>query len=166
MKSYSLNDIKTELEKWKSNGEKVVFTNGVFDILHVGHVDYLSRAKALGDRLIVGVNDDASVRRLNKAPERPINPERARCQIIDTLKPVDAVVMFGEDTPLHIIKDLLPGILVKGGDYDASVTDANDPRYIVGSVEVIEAGGRVEALALVEGFSTTNILSKLNSGKS
>lgn len=166
MKSYSLTDIAAQLESWNSKGEKIVFTNGVFDILHVGHVDYLTRAKALGDRLIVGVNDDASVRRLNKAPERPINPELARCQIIDTLKPVDAVVLFGEDTPLDVIKKLLPNVLVKGGDYDAKVKDVNDPKYIVGSAEVIEVGGSVEALALVEGFSTTNIISKMNSGKS
>ncbi len=166
MKSYQYTDIEDEIARWKSNGETIVFTNGVFDILHVGHVDYLTRAKSLGDRLVVGVNDDASVRRLNKSPERPINPEAARCQIINSLKPVDAVVMFGEDTPLQIIKQLLPSVLVKGGDYDAEAMDPEDPKYIVGSKEVRELGGRVEALSLVDGFSTTNIVSKLKAGKS
>ncbi|MCB0760634.1 MAG: adenylyltransferase/cytidyltransferase family protein [Flavobacteriales bacterium] len=161
MKSYTLEVSLTLIKDWRSKDEKIVFTNGVFDLLHVGHVDYLERAKSMGDRLIVGINDDASVRRLGKAPERPINPEWARAQIIAALKPVDAVIIFGEDTPLRLIESILPDVLVKGGDYNADCTDAADPAYIVGSTEVIRNGGKVKALSLVQGFSTTNIVSIL-----
>ena len=114
----------------------MVFTNGVFDLLHRGHVTYLEAAARLGDVLVVGVNDDASVRRLGKGDDRPIVPEGDRAFVVAGLRAVAGVVLFGEDTPLDLIRALQPDVLVKGGDYDAACTDQEDPRYIVGSAEV------------------------------
>ena len=148
-------------EQWKSAGHKIVFTNGVFDILHVGHVDYLRQAKELGDKLVVAINDDASVKKLNKGPERPINPEGARAAVIQALRSVDATIIFSEETPLTLIQTILPDILVKGGDYNANETDVNSKTYIVGSKEVVENGGDVIAIPLVAGFSSTNIIGKM-----
>jgi rfaE bifunctional protein nucleotidyltransferase chain/domain len=150
--------------KWKAAGEQIVFTNGVFDILHLGHVTYLEKAKSYGQRLIVGINDDNSVRRLNKGPERPINPQLARAKVIAALRCVDAVVIFGEDTPIRLVLDLMPDVLVKGGDYDPSERNPKSKKYIVGSDEVIAAGGKVIAIDLVQGYSTTNIVERI-SGK-
>jgi D-beta-D-heptose 7-phosphate kinase/D-beta-D-heptose 1-phosphate adenosyltransferase len=154
-----------KLSQWaedaRANGRRIVFTNGVFDILHIGHADYLFRARELGDLLIVGVNDDASVRRLNKAPERPVNPESARAALVASLKPVDAVVIFPQDTPLEIILSIMPDVLVKGGDYDPEETDPESKKYMVGAAEVKAAGGKAIALSLVEGFSTTSIIGRL-----
>jgi len=148
-------------EQWKSAGHKIVFTNGVFDILHVGHVDYLRQAKELGDKLVVAINDDASVKKLNKGPERPINPEGARAAVIQALRSVDATIIFSEETPLTLIQTILPDILVKGGDYNPNETDAHSKTYIVGSKEVVENGGDVIAIPLVAGFSSTNIIGKI-----
>ena len=131
--------------------ERVVFTNGCFDILHRGHVEYLAAARALGDRLVVGLNTDASVRRL-KGPARPVNPQEDRAVVLAALAAVDAVVLFGEDTPLDLISALLPDVLVKGGDYR--------PEEIVGAAEVVAAGGRVVVAPLVPGRSTTGILQR------
>lgn len=161
MRIFDLNTLKEQVKTWKENGEKVVFTNGVFDILHVGHVDYLEKAKSLGTKLIVGVNDDASVKRLSKGPERPIHPEKARAQVISALRCVDAAIIFSEDTPLYLVKELLPSILVKGGDYDPNETDENSKKFMVGSKEVRAAGGEVKVIPLVEGFSTTNAINKI-----
>lgn len=149
------------IASYKSEGKKVVFTNGVFDILHVGHVTYLEAAKAKGDLLIVGVNDDDSVRRLNKGPERPINGEAARAKVISSLKSVDEVVIFGEDTPYDVIKLLKPNVLVKGGDYDPEETNPEAKTYMVGSDLVRAEKGEVAVIPLVEGFSTTSIVRKL-----
>jgi rfaE bifunctional protein nucleotidyltransferase chain/domain len=146
---------------WKSEGKKVVFTNGVFDILHIGHADYLQKAQSLGDKLVVAVNDDASVRRLNKGPERPINPEVARALLVAALRCVDAVILFSDDTPLALIKNISPDVLVKGGDYDADEREASKKTYIVGSKEVKELGGSVQVIPLVEGFSSTSIIQKI-----
>ena len=146
---------------WRAEGKQVVFTNGVFDLVHRGHVTYLEAAAALGDVLVVGVNDDASVRRLGKGDDRPIVAEADRAFVVAGLRAVEAVVLFGEDTPLDLIRALQPDVLVKGGDYDANCTDATDPRYIVGSAEVRAAGGRVETIALVPGRSTTAIADRL-----
>ena len=146
---------------WRAEGRKVVFTNGVFDLLHRGHVAYLSAAAGLGDVLVVGVNDDASVRRLGKGDDRPIVPEEDRAFVVAGLRAVAGVVLFGEDTPLDVIRALQPDVLVKGGDYDAACTNPEDPRYIVGSVEVRAGGGRVETIALVPGRSTTAIADRL-----
>lgn len=157
----SLEELKLIVSKWKMAGEKVVFTNGVFDILHLGHVDYLTKAKALGDRLIVAVNSDASTKRLSKGPERPLQPEVARAALIGSLKPVDATLIFDEDTPLSLIKELLPDVLVKGGDYDPRETNQLSKSYIVGAAEVKANGGTVEAIEFVKGFSTTSIVDKI-----
>ena len=146
---------------WRAEGKRVVFTNGVFDLVHPGHVTYLEAASALGDVLVVGVNDDASVRRLGKGDDRPIVTEADRAFVVAGLRAVEAVVLFGEDTPLDLIRALQPDVLVKGGDYDANCTDATDPRYIVGSVEVRANGGRVETIDLVPGQSTTAIADRV-----
>lgn len=149
-----------QIRNWKSKGEKIVFTNGVFDILHVGHVDYLEKAKGLGDRLVIGLNSDESVRSLGKGPERPINPEAARARLLEALRFVDAVILFSDTTPKALIVSLMPDVLAKGGDYDPSVRDQDNKRYIVGSDEVIQNGGEVRTIPLVEGFSTTKIIEK------
>ncbi|MDG1159111.1 MAG: D-glycero-beta-D-manno-heptose 1-phosphate adenylyltransferase [Flavobacteriales bacterium] len=161
MKSFTLNSVLELVKEWKDHGEKVVFTNGVFDILHLGHVTYLEAAKAEGNRLVLGLNSDESVRRLNKGPERPINPEHARAGVLMALKAIDAVVVFGDDTPLALIKALQPDVLVKGGDYDPNETDPSKKTYMVGSTEVRAFGGEVAAIPLVDGFSTTNIVRRM-----
>jgi rfaE bifunctional protein nucleotidyltransferase chain/domain len=143
-----------ELRKqWKANGEKVVFTNGCFDILHLGHVDYLEKSSEFGTQLIVAVNSDASVRTLEKGVERPVNSEYARARLIAALGFVSMVIIFGESTPLELIQSLSPDVLVKGDDYTIET--------IVGAKEVIAAGGEVKTIALVPDYSTTKIIQKL-----
>lgn len=132
---------------------RVVFTNGCFDLLHPGHVSSLDAARRLGDALVVGVNTDASVRRLAKGPGRPVTPEDDRALMVAALESVDAVVLFDEDTPLQLISALLPDVLVKGGDYA--------PDDVVGRQEVEAAGGRIVILPLLEGYSTTRTLHRL-----
>lgn len=131
---------------------KLVFTNGVFDILHRGHVEYLHAARALGDKLLVAVNTDASVRRL-KGKDRPIHPENDRAYVLAGLGCVDYVTLFAEDTPQRLIAGLLPDVLVKGGDYT--------PETIVGRAEVEGAGGRVVVIPFVSGRSTTQTIEKI-----
>ena len=157
----SLADVQQQVETWSSEGLNVVFTNGVFDVLHVGHIAVLEAAAAQGDRLVVGVNNDDSVRRLGKGPDRPIHPELNRARVIAALRCVDAVVVFGEDTPLEVVKALRPTVLVKGGDYDPTCEDPCDPTYMVGSAEVKAQGGRAVAIQLVPGESTTATLKKI-----
>ena len=136
----------------RSQGKRIVFTNGVFDILHPGHVRYLRDARALGDHLIVGVNSDRSVKALGKAPDRPINSEHDRAEVLSALASVDAVVVFDEETPHEIISAIQPDVLVKGADWGENA--------IVGR-DVVEArGGRVVRIALAEGYSTTKILER------
>ena len=130
-----------------------MFTNGVFDLLHPGHIDLLTAARAAGDALIVGVNSDASVRRLGKGPERPIRPERDRAYVLAALAAVDAVVIFDEDTPLELVRALEPDVLVKGGDYREET--------IVGAKEVRARGGNVVVIPLRDGQSTTSIVERL-----
>jgi len=132
-----------------SGTERVVFTNGCFDLIHRGHVEYLAAARALGDALVVGLNSDSSVRRL-KGSGRPVNSEEDRALVLASLEVVDAVVLFAEDTPIRLIRALLPAVLVKGGDYTID--------SIVGAPEVIAAGGEVVVAPLVPGRSTTSIL--------
>lgn len=156
-----IDELKNLSQQWKQAGEKVVFTNGVFDILHLGHVDYLEKSKALGTKLIVAINSDASVKRLGKGDERPVNPEFARATIISALRCVDATIIFSDDTPFNLITELMPDILVKGGDYDPEETDSSKKSFIVGSPEIKAAGGRVVAIPLVSGYSTTNIIQKI-----
>jgi rfaE bifunctional protein nucleotidyltransferase chain/domain len=150
-----------QLDQWKKEGKKIVFTNGVFDILHVGHVTYLQQAKSLGDVLIVGLNDDDSVRKLNKGPERPINDEQSRKKVLEALRAVDGVVIFKEETPLELIQHIQPDVLVKGGDYDPDQTDPTHKQYMVGSKEVRSWGGSVQVIDFVPGFSTTSVVNKL-----
>jgi D-beta-D-heptose 7-phosphate kinase/D-beta-D-heptose 1-phosphate adenosyltransferase len=139
-------------QRWRAEGRQVVFTNGCFDILHVGHLQLLNAAAELGDRLIVGVNSDASVRRL-KGDRRPVTPEVQRMTLLAGLACVDLVVMFAADTPLALIKELSPEVLVKGGDYT--------PDTVVGRAEVEAAGGRVVILPLVPGVSTTQVIQRI-----
>lgn len=139
--------------RWRADQRgRVVFTNGVFDLLHPGHVDVLCAARSLGDALVVGVNSDASVRRL-KGPERPIRSEVERAVVLAALECVDAVIVFDEDTPLDLIVGLGPDVLVKGGDYT--------PSTIVGSAFVTERGGDVVVVPITPGHSTTRTVEKL-----
>ena len=158
--SQNLDDILSLASKWRSEGEKIVFTNGVFDILHVGHLHCLESALALGTKLVVGINSDSSVRRLGKAPDRPINNDFNRAQLLSALSVVDAVTIFDSDTPLSTIISLSPDVLVKGGDYDSSCIDRDHPTYIVGSTEIRAAGGTVHSVHLLPGHSTTKILNQ------
>lgn len=146
-------DMQRRIKVWRLRNDKIVFTNGCFDLLHLGHVDYLERARTLGDRLVVGVNSDASVRRLEKGSERPLQDEEARSRIIAALEFVDGVCIFDEDTPLELIQALHPDVLVKGDDYSID--------RIVGANEVIGWGGKVETIPLVQGHSTTAIVNKI-----
>ncbi len=156
-KLFSLAEVKDQSQRWREKGERIVFTNGVFDLLHPGHVLYLQEAAALGDRLIVGLNSDRSAKLLNKGPERPIQDEQARATILAALSMVDAVVLFEEETPLHLIESIQPDTLVKGGDYSIE--------QIVGADLVLGNGGQVKQLQFVPGYSTTNIEQKIrNSG--
>lgn len=161
-KQYSISDLLVAVSKWKNQGLNICFTNGCFDILHLGHVSYLSGAADLADILIVGVNSDRSVKALEKAPNRPVNTESQRALIVASLESVDAVVVFDEDTPVELISKILPDVLVKGGDYDPYQDKSDHPKYIVGRKEVIDNGGKVKTIELVEGFSTTNMIRKLN----
>ena len=151
-KIVSLNDIATLTAEWKAEGNKIVFTNGVFDLLHAGHVAYLSEASDLGDKLILGLNSDESVQRL-KGPERPVNTETTRATLLASMFFIDAVVVFNEDTPLELIKSILPDVLVKGGDYTIDT--------IVGAKETIANGGQVEVLSFLPGYSSTAIINKI-----
>lgn len=140
-------------KQWKTNGDKVVFTNGCFDILHLGHIDYLEKSSEFGTKMIVAVNSDASVRTLEKGVERPVNSEHARARLIAALGFVSLVIIFGEPTPLELINSLSPDVLVKGDDYTIET--------IVGAKEVIRAGGEVKTIALVPNYSTTQLIQKL-----
>jgi rfaE bifunctional protein nucleotidyltransferase chain/domain len=160
-----LSELIQELKHRKEEGQKIVFTNGVFDILHLGHVSYLEEARKLGDFLVVGINDDASVRLLNKGPERPIHDERARAEVLASLRCVDATIIFSENTPATIIEAIQPNVLVKGGDYDADETNETSKKYIVGSKETRQRGGKVICIPLVAGYSTTIAVQKINENK-
>jgi D-beta-D-heptose 7-phosphate kinase/D-beta-D-heptose 1-phosphate adenosyltransferase len=145
------------LQNWRSTGERVVFTNGVFDLLHRGHVEYLEEARALGDRLVVGLNTDASVRRL-KGSRRPLVPETERAVVLAALECVDLVVPFEDDTPAKLIEAVTPEVLVKGGDYR--------PDQIVGREWVEAHGGRVVAVPYRPGLSTSALVERILAGKS
>lgn len=148
------------IRKIRKEGSTVVFTNGVFDVLHRGHAEYLKKSKELGDILIVGVNDDNSVRRL-KGKNRPVNPLEDRIYVLNSLKYVDYTVVFETDTPIGLIELIRPDVLVKGGDYDPDSTDSSENKYIVGSDIVKRSGGKVTVIDLVEGRSSTNTIKKL-----
>jgi len=148
----SLASAKTECSRMKAAGKRIVFTNGCFDILHVGHVRYLFKARELGDALVVAINSDASVG-IIKGPKRPVLGERARAEVIAGLECVDLVLIFNEATPLTVIQELLPHILVKGGDWAE--------REIVGADVVRKAGGEVRRISFVTGFSTSDIIHRI-----
>ncbi|MDQ6755436.1 MAG: D-glycero-beta-D-manno-heptose 1-phosphate adenylyltransferase [Bacteroidota bacterium] len=152
-KIFSEEQLKLQLKRWKLLGKKIVFTNGVFDILHEGHIKILSEAATFADILIVGINSDASVKRL-KGNNRPINSDASRALLVAALLMTDAVIIFEEDTPLELIKFILPDVLAKGADYTLDT--------IVGAKEVIANGGEVKIIPLEEGFSTTNIIKSLS----
>jgi D-beta-D-heptose 7-phosphate kinase/D-beta-D-heptose 1-phosphate adenosyltransferase len=143
---------RARIDDWKTSGLRIVFTNGCFDLLHPGHVAYLSEARTLGDRLVIGLNDDDSIRRL-KGAARPVNPLADRAVMLEALKAVDMVVPFSEDTPLALIRALRPDILVKGGDYR--------PEDIVGATEVRGWGGEVVVIPFLEGYSSTTLLDRI-----
>lgn len=151
-KIQTITHIQQQRAQWAANGEKVVFTNGCFDILHYGHLHYLAQARDLGDRLVIGLNSDASVKRL-KGEHRPIQAIQTRLMMLASLAFVDAVVCFDEDTPLTLINTIQPDILVKGGDYK--------PTEIVGATEVMMAGGTVKVLSFIPGYSTSAIEQKI-----
>jgi rfaE bifunctional protein nucleotidyltransferase chain/domain len=145
------------LEAWRAAGDSLVFTNGVFDLLHRGHVEYLEEAAALGDRLVVGINTDASVRRL-KGAERPVTAEADRAELLQALECVDLVVSFDEDTPERLIGEIAPDVLVKGGDWALE--------RIVGRERVEARGGKVLNVPLREGLSTTALLQRIRAARS
>ena len=147
-------------EMHRLKNQRIVFTNGCFDLLHLGHITYLAQAASLGDKLFIAVNDDTSVRALEKGVNRPINPEVARAMVLASLGMVDHVIVFSENTPLNTILAIKPDLIVKGGDYDAEVSDPTDKRYIVGKKEAEAWGGIVQTIPLVEGYSTTGLLAK------
>ncbi len=147
--------LEHKLKEWQQSGQKVVFTNGCFDLLHRGHVDYLAKAADLGDKLIIGVNTDASVSKL-KGPQRPIQDEQSRLQILASLGFVDAVILFEEDTPYELIKVVQPDVLVKGSDYE--------PEQIVGYDIVTHKGGTVKTIDFLPGYSTSLIEKKIKQG--
>lgn len=155
--------LKNKLVSWEQarnersdlfkQGKKLVFTNGCFDILHPGHVDYLSQARDQGDYLVLGLNTDASVRRLNKAPNRPVNDEQTRAKVLAGLASIDRIVLFDEETPYDLIKFLEPDVLVKGDDYQVE--------KIVGYDLVTARGGKVVTIPFLQGYSTTNLIKKI-----
>ena len=150
---FTPDEIKQEAIRIRLKSKTIAFTNGVFDILHEGHISVLSEAASFADVLIVGVNSDASVKKL-KGENRPVNNENSRALILASLIMVDAVVIFDEETPIGLIKTLKPDVLVKGGDYTLET--------MVGSKEVLDAGGRIEIIPIKEGFSTTGIIEKIS----
>jgi len=161
-KIFSLEELLTQVTTWKKNNKKIVFTNGCFDILHQGHVTYLAGAAQFGSKLVVGLNSDSSVKKQGKGDNRPVNSEEARAIVLAGLGCVDMVVIYDDETPLEVIKMLEPAVIAKGADYDANETDTSSKKYIVGSKEVKANGGEVLAIPLVDGFSTTAIIEKMN----
>jgi len=152
-KIYKVSELKLIVNQWKLLSKKVVFTNGCFDIIHRGHNSYLLEAAELGNKLIVAVNSDESVRKL-KGPNRPIVDEYSRAFNLASHTYIDAVILFDEDTPLNLINELQPDVLIKGGDYTVET--------IVGAKEVLSYGGKVEIIPFLEGYSTTNVIEKIN----
>lgn len=151
-KILSFGQIAHRAKQWRVTGKKIAFTNGVFDILHPGHIFSLSQAAREADYLVVGVNSDSSVKRL-KGNDRPLNDQQSRSLVLASLLIVDAVVIFEEDTPLELIKTVMPDVLIKGGDYTFE--------QIVGAKEVAAAGGRIVINPILKGFSTTGLIDRI-----
>lgn len=152
-KIFSLTDLLKQVKSWRLLNKKIVFTNGVFDMLHQGHIASLCEAAQQGHILIVGINSDASVKKL-KGPNRPVQNQNDRALLLASLVMTDAIIVFEEDTPLHLITALLPDVLVKGGDYSID--------QIAGAKEVLANGGKVHIAKIVEGFSTTETIKKIS----
>ncbi len=155
-KIVSQNQALKELKAWREKNKKIVFTNGCFDIIHPGHIDYLSQARDLGDILVLGLNTDQSVRRLNKGSNRPINDERTRAYVLAGLASVDLIVFFDEQTPYNLIKLLQPNVLVKGKDYEVE--------KIIGFDILKENGGEVITIPFLDGYSTSSLIKKIIEG--
>lgn len=151
-KIYNIDSLICQIDIWKKENKKIVFTNGCFDILHLGHVEYLSKSKDLGDILIIGLNTDSSIKRI-KGSTRPINNELSRSTILSALFFVDAIILFDEETPIKLIEKIKPDILVKGSGYNVE--------EIVGYDIVKSYNGEVKTIELTEGYSTTNIIEKI-----
>lgn len=151
-KILSFSALEGQLEKWRNANQKIVFTNGCFDLLHFGHVDYLAKARDLGDRLVVGLNTDGSIKRI-KGTTRPINNEESRAALLAGMAYVDAVVLFDEETPINLISMIMPDILVKGGDYSI--------KEIVGHEIVLNDKGEVRTIDFVEGYSSSVLIEKI-----
>ena len=152
-KILTINDLHNKVAQWRLLGKTIAFTNGCFDVLHAGHISSLSEAAKLADILVVGLNSDSSVKQI-KGPDRPLNNQDSRALLLASFSMVDAVVLFSEPTPLELIRSFLPDFLVKGGDYKVE--------EIAGSKEVLEAGGKVVINPIIEGFSSTALIEKLN----
>jgi len=144
--------LQANIKRWQAGGQKVVFTNGVFDLLHIGHITYMAKAAALGNKLVIGLNSDASVKRI-KGAGRPVNDQNSRAFLLAALLFVDAVVLFEEDTPQQLITSLLPDVLVKGADYSIE--------NIAGAKEVLANGGEVKTIEFVDGYSSTRIIERI-----
>ena len=151
-KIFHLPSLQHKIAEWKHNGQKVVFTNGVFDLLHIGHISYLAKAADLGDKLIIGLNADSSVKRI-KGPTRPVNDQNSRAALLAAMFFVDAIVIFEQDTPLELITALMPDVLIKGADYSID--------NIVGAKEVLANGGEVRTIDFVDGYSSTSIINRI-----
>ncbi len=160
-KIFTLETLLKPMLVWRFMGNKIVFTNGCFDIIHRGHIDYLAKASDLGGYLIVGINSDASIKRLGKGNSRPLQDEQTRAMTIASFHFVGGVIIFDEDTPKNLIEFIKPEVLVKGADYDANEKDPQNKKYIVGSDIVKKTGGEVKTIAFLEGFSTTAIEQKI-----
>ncbi|MEY2622194.1 MAG: hypothetical protein RIT26_2014 [Pseudomonadota bacterium] len=152
-KIVTLEQAQERVALWRSRGDTLIFTNGVFDVLHRGHVSYLAQARALGERLVVGLNTDASAKRLNKGPDRPLNHEADRAMVLAALESVSLVTWFDEDTPQALIAALRPDVIVKGGDYDMN--------RLPETALVRSWGGQAVALPFVDGYSTTRLVQKI-----
>jgi rfaE bifunctional protein nucleotidyltransferase chain/domain len=150
----TLPNLLQKVKQWKAEGQKLVFTNGVFDLIHTGHITYLAQAAELGNKLIIGLNADASVKRL-KGESRPVNHQDSRALLLSAFFFIDAIVIFDEDTPANLINAVMPDVLVKGGDYTIE--------NIVGANEVMANGGEVKTINFVEGYSSTAIINKIRS---
>ena len=152
-KILDLQQLLTRLAEWRANGDRVVFTNGCFDILHVGHITLLEQCRDFGDKVVIGLNSDASVQGL-KGPTRPLVTENDRARVLAALGATDAVIIFNQETPLALIRSVRPDVLVKGGDYTTET--------VVGADDVMSWGGRVEIVPTIAGVSTTNTIRKMN----
>jgi rfaE bifunctional protein nucleotidyltransferase chain/domain len=151
-KVYTTDTLQSQIAEWRKDNKKIVFTNGCFDLLHLGHVDYLAKARDLGDKLIIGLNTDTSVSRI-KGPSRPIKDQKSRATILAAMQFVDAVIFFDEETPIDLITWVKPDVLVKGGDYTLE--------GIVGHEIVLEKGGEVKTIPFVEGYSSSKLIEKI-----